>query len=175
METGNSTAGNSYKQDWEHIAKFFVVETSVNWKIHCWVSNKKTNCSGSNHKDKHEGGHKISRLHQKPHWKNSSKEDICECNIVPSFSCSNNWEADTKYKAGNHAYQSKNNLFPTSKLHLFLNQTKDNSEGDKHNGNTSGSTVNCRLCDLTCGSISDKTIKSARNHICECSSNNKGK
>ena len=32
METGNSTAGNSYKQDWEHIAKLFIVETSVNWK-----------------------------------------------------------------------------------------------------------------------------------------------
>lgn len=32
VETGNSTAGNSYKQDWEHIAKLFIVETSVNWK-----------------------------------------------------------------------------------------------------------------------------------------------
>lgn len=30
--SSTSTAGNSYKQDWEHIAKLFIVETSVNWK-----------------------------------------------------------------------------------------------------------------------------------------------
>ena len=166
VESGNSTTGNGDKQDREQISGCRIVETGVHWKIHFRVCNNKSDNSAKDHAGKHKGCHKVTRLHQKPHRKDSGKKDVGKYQISPGcFACYKRYiHADCK--SCNGACKAEYHFFPAFPLQFFLEQSEDNSKSDKQKGDASGSAVySClgrKLCDAVNRFVS---IKCSGNHI----------
>ena len=141
MKTGYSTAGNSYKKDWEHVTGFFIVKTGKHWQVHCRMCSKQTNNSGDDHACKHKGCHVISRLHQKPDWQNSGQEDVSKNDVRPGcFGCDQR-EVHADNKCCKHTYKTKNNFLPAFKVCFLLDETEYSGKYDKQKRNASGSTI----------------------------------
>ena len=83
METGYGAAGNGYKQNWEQVTGFLIVETSVRRKVHCRMCDKQSNDGTDNHTGKHKGCHQVTRFHQKPHRKNGCEENVGKYHVGP--------------------------------------------------------------------------------------------
>ena len=145
METGYSTAGNSYKQDWEQVTGFFVVETGKHRQVHCRMCSKQTDNSSDDHASKHKGCHVISRLHQKPDRQDSGQEDISENDVGPGrFGC-NQREIHADNKCCKHAYKTKDNFFPALKMCFLLDQAEYGGKYDEQKRDASGCAI-----DSTC-------------------------
>ena len=88
------------------------MESGIHWKVHLRVRNNKSDNSAEDHTGEHKGCHKVTRLHQKPHRKDSGKKDVGKYQISPGcFACYKRYiHADCKScngacKAEYHSFQ----------------------------------------------------------------------
>ena len=99
--------------------------------------------STGDHADKHEGGHVVPGLHDKPHWQDSRQENVGKRNVHPHVFPQDDRKVHTKDKGQHCAYQAEHDLLPASQLQLMLQHAEHHGEQDEEQGNTSGRAVYC--------------------------------
>ena len=90
--------------------------------------------SADDHTDKHKCGHIITGLHQEPHRKYRSQEDICKCDVHPHLFSQDHRQIHSAYKRKHRACQAEDHFFPAGQLCLSLDKSENSRKQDKEQG-----------------------------------------
>ena len=165
METGNSSAGNGYKQNREQILPVHIKSIKC-FQITGRIRNKYPNDSTYNHENQKVAVQVVTRLKQRPYRNNTGNHNVRKNNEMPCSALQKDWKIQAK---SNCSYQHNNCdgcIHPFIQLSVFQNHSKGNClQNEQHGGH-----CNCTICSNS-GNLASlayrESIKGSRNNICK--------